>query len=177
VCQVNTTLNLGNAEVDGFDLSLATQPTSSLSLGAAVSYMDARYSTNLPGPNDTIIRRKGEPLAVSPWSMHLSGEYVFDVHEHDLYVRTDYTHTTHNTTPVDTNSPLFDPDIPRAPATSELDLRAGARVGGLDVSLFANNVLDNHPLLSFGHDTVGDVNYRSTTFRPRTVGITATFRK
>ena len=53
----------------------------------------------------------------------------------------------------------------------------GARIGGLDVSLFANNVLNNHPLLSLGHDTVGDVNYRSTTFRPLTVGITATFGK
>jgi len=177
VCQVNTTLNLGNAQVDGFDLSLAAQATSSLSLSAAVSYMDAKYSTSLPGPNDTIIRRKGEPLAVAPWSMHLSGEYVFAVHEHDLYVRSDYTHTTHNSTPVDTNSPLVDPAIARSPATSDLDLRAGARFGGLDISLFAGNVLNNHPLLSLGHDTVGDVNYRSTTFRPRTVGITATFRK
>lgn len=176
-CQVNTTLNLGSAQVDGVDLSLSVLPLGGLWLGASVSYMDARYTSSLMGPDDIVIRRKGEPLAVAPWSMHFSGEYEFTVSARDFYVRADYTHTTHDSTPVDTNSPLVDPEIPRAPATSVLDLRAGVRLGDLDLSLFANNVLNDNPLLSLGRDALWSEYYRATTFRPRTIGITATLRK
>lgn len=176
-CQVNTTLNLGSAEVDGFDLALSAQPLRGLVLGVSVSYMDARYTSSLPGPGDTIIRRKGEPLDVAPWSFHLSGEYAFKIGLQDAYVRADHTRTTHDSTPLDLSSPLVDPDLPRAPATAVLDLRAGARFGGLDISLFADNVLNDHPLQALGHDALGNVNYRSVSFRPRTIGLTATFRK
>jgi outer membrane receptor protein involved in Fe transport len=148
-----------------------------MTLGAAVSYMDARYSSNLRGGNDAIIRRKGEPLDVAPWSMHFSGEYEFMLSERDFYVRADYTRTTHDDTPLDLSSPLVDPALPRAPSTSVLGLRAGARFGGLDISLFANNVTNDHPLLSLGHETPYDVNFRTTSYRPRTIGISATFRK
>lgn len=175
-CGVPTTLNLGEAEIDGVDFSLVVLPAEGLTLGAAVSYMDARYTSELT-VGDTVIRRKGEPLDVAPWSMHLSGEYEFMVRGRHFYARADYTRTTHDDTPVDANSPLVDPDIPRPPATSVLDLRAGVYLGDVDISLFANNLLNDNPLLSLGHDDVGSGFYRSTTFRPRTVGITATLRK
>jgi iron complex outermembrane receptor protein len=175
-CQVFTTMNLGKAEIDGVDLSLMVLPAEGLTLGAAVSYMDARYTSALT-VGDTVIRREGEPLDVAPWSMHFSGEYEFMVSARDFYVRADYTRNTHDNTPVNIDSPLVDPDIPRAPATSVLDLRAGVRLGDLDISLFANNVLNDNPLLSLGHDDAGSGFYRSTTFRPRTIGITATLRR
>jgi outer membrane receptor protein involved in Fe transport len=175
-CQVFTTMNLGEAQIDGVDLSVMVTPADGLTLGAAVSYMDARYTSALT-VGDTVIRREGEPLDVAPWSMHFSGEYEFMVSARDFYVRADYTRNTHDDTPVNIDSPLVDPDIPRAPATSVLDLRAGVRLGDLDISLFANNVLNDNSLLSFGHDNSGSGFYRSTTFRPRTIGITATFRR
>ncbi|MEP7244761.1 MAG: TonB-dependent receptor [Gammaproteobacteria bacterium] len=175
-CGVLTTMNLGEAQIDGVDLSVMVLAARGLALGASVSYMDARYSSALV-VNDTAIRRKGEPLGVAPWSMHLSGEYQFMVRARELYVRTDYTHSAHDNTALDVDSPLVDPDIPRTPATSSLDLRSGVRFGALDVSVFASNVLDEGPLLSLGHDDRGSGFYRSTTFRPRMIGITATFRK
>ena len=177
VCQNHAVLNLGDAKLDGVDLALSARPLRGLTLGASVSYIDARYSTALRGGNDLIIRRKGEPLEVAPWSMHFSGEYEFKLSEHDFYVRADHTRTTHDNTALDLSSPLVDPALPRAPATAVLDLRAGARFGDLDVSLFANNVTNDHPLLSLGHETPTDINFRTTSYRPRTIGITATFRK
>jgi outer membrane receptor protein involved in Fe transport len=175
-CQVFTTMNLGQAQIDGVDFSAMVVPTNGLTLGVAVSYMDARYTSALI-VGDTVIRRKGEPLDVAPWSMHLSGEYEFTVRERDLYVRADYTRNTHDSTALNIDSPLVDPDIPRAPATSVLDLRVGVRFNEVDVSLFANNLLNDNPLLSLGHDDAGSGFYRSTTFRPRTIGITATYRR
>jgi outer membrane receptor protein involved in Fe transport len=176
-CGINTTFNLGSAKVDGVDLALTAQVLRGLTVGVAASYIDARYSSALDDGSGTIIRRSGEPLNVAPWSFHLSSEYAFKLGLRDFYVRADHARTTHDSTPVDASSPLIDPAIPRLPATSVLDLRAGARFGDLDVSLFANNVLNAHPLLSLGHDTPDSVNFRTTTYRPRTIGLTATLRK
>jgi iron complex outermembrane receptor protein len=176
-CGVNTTFNLGSAKIDGVDLALSAQVLRGLTVGVAASYMDARYTSALDDGSGNIIRRSGEPLDVAPWSFHLSGEYAFTLGLRDFYVRADHTRTTHDDTPVDVSSPLIDPAIPRPPGTSVLDLRAGARFGDLDVSLFASNVLNAHPYLSLGHDTPDSVNFRTTTYRPRTIGITATFRK
>jgi outer membrane receptor protein involved in Fe transport len=177
VCQLNTTFNLGSAKIDGVDLALSLQPLLGLSLGVAASYIDARYTTDLPGPDDIIIRRKGEPLDVAPWSVHLSGEYEFSLARYDAYARADYSYTSHNNTPLDLSSPLVDPSLPRAPKTTRLDIRAGMRFGDLDVSLFVENLLNDHPVLSLGHDSLDSENYRTTTYRPRTIGLTATYRK
>jgi iron complex outermembrane recepter protein len=176
-CQVHTTMNFGDAVVDGIDLSLSALPLPGLMLAAAVSYTDARYSTDLRKTDGTIIRRKDEPLDVAPWSMHFSGEYEFMLSQRDLYVRADYTHTTHDDKPLDLDSPLVDSGIPRRPATSQLDMRAGIRFGDLDLSLFVNNMLNAHPSLGLVHSTSTDPNLRTTTFRPRTIGLTATFRQ
>jgi iron complex outermembrane receptor protein len=175
-CQVLTTLNLGDAEIDGFDLSLLAVPLDGLTLGASVSRTNARYSSALV-IGDSIVHSKGEPLEVAPWMYHFSGEYEVTVNDRDVYVRADYSHSTHNDKPLDSASFLTDPDLPRTPANSSLDLRTGMRFGDLDISLFANNVLNENALLSLGHDSAGSGFYRSSTFRPRTIGITATYRR
>lgn len=175
-CQVLTTLNMGNAQIDGFDLSLTAIPLDGLTLGASVSRTNARYTSELAVGTD-IVHSKGEPLEVAPWMYHFSSEYEVTVNDHDMYVRADYSHSTRNNKPLDTASFLTDPDIPRAPANSSLDLRAGVRFAGADISLFANNALNAHPLLSIGHDAEGSGFYRSTTFRPRTIGITVSYKK
>ncbi|MGN5496992.1 hypothetical protein, partial [Campylobacter coli] len=84
--------------------------------------------------------KKGEPLGVAPWSMHLEGEYTFTAAAHDYYLRSDFSYTSHDSRPLDLTSPLVDPNLPRAPATSLLNMRAGVRLEGFDVSVFANNV-------------------------------------
>ena len=59
-----------------------------------------------------------------------------------------------------------------------LNLRAGAQIDGtIDVSLFVNNVTNSHPVLSLYHDLPGTQMYRASSFRPRTVGLTATIRR
>jgi len=177
VCQLYTTLNLGNAKIDGFDIAVAARPVTGLSLGASVSYVNARYTTNVPGPGGTIIRRAGEPFNVAPWSIQLNAEYVHTLGTTDIYGRADLTYNSHNDKPVDTQSPLVDPNLPRPPATSQLDLRAGARFKSVDLSVFVNNVTNSHPVLSLYHDSLDSTWYRAGTFRPRTVGLTATFRR
>lgn len=171
-CTLPTTFNLGKAKIDGFDLSVSVIPTRGLTLGASVSYTHARYSENQPNGYN-----KGEPLGVAPWSVHLEGEYSFKVGPHDYYVRSDFSHTSHDSRPLDLTSPLVDPNLPRSPATSLLNLRAGVRLEGFDLSVFANNVTNEQPVLSLGHDTVDSQVFRSTTYRPRTIGLSVTYRR
>lgn len=181
-CQQQIMLNLGDAKIDGFDLATSIRPVSGLTLGASVSYTKARYTTDVPGPGGITIRRAGEPLPVAPWSVQLNGEYVQPVGEGELYGRADFTYTSHNDTPLNLASPLVDPAIPRAPATSLLNLRFGGRFGVKgendgDLSLFINNVTNSAPILSLFHETLDSTWFRSGTFRPRTVGLTFTLRR
>ncbi|MDO7835539.1 TonB-dependent receptor [Sphingobium sp. HBC34] len=181
-CQQQVMLNLGNARIEGFDLALTARPVTGLTLGASVSYTKARYTTAIPGPEGTVIRRAGEPLAVAPWSVQLNGEYAQPVGDGELYGRADYTYTSHNDTPLNLDSPLVDPAIPRAPASSQLNLRVGGRfsVGAdndADFSLFVNNVTNSHPIQGLFHDTLDSTWFRAGTFRPRTAGLTLTLRR
>lgn len=176
-CQVHTVFNFGSAKIDGLDLALSARPVDGLTLTASASYINARYSSELKNAGGEVIRRKGEPLDVAPWSIHLSGQYDFPVGASDAYLRGDFTYSSHDDTPLDVTSPLVDPGIPRAPSSSQLDLRAGVRFDEIEVSLFATNVLNAHPFLGQVHSTLADPNLRSVTFRPRTIGLTATMRR
>lgn len=181
VCTIYTTLNLGNAKIDGFDFSLAVKPIEQLQIGASVAYTNARYTTAIPGPNATTIRRAGEPFPTAPWAIQLNGQWTQPVGDGEVYGRADFSYTSKNNKPIDVNSPLVDPALPRPPATSQLDLRFGGRfkVGGraeADLSLFINNVTNEQPLLALYHDNPDSVWFRAGSFRPRTIGVTLSLR-
>ncbi|MEJ2408970.1 MAG: TonB-dependent receptor [Novosphingobium sp.] len=188
-CTLYTALNLGDAKIDGFDLSFNAYPVEGLTLGASVSYTHARYTTSITGlvnngsgSEPGVIRPAGEPFpGIAPWTIQLNGEYDRPIGNAELYTRADFSYASHDKTPV-FNSPLYDPAYPRTPATSQLNLRIGARLDGmadkdLDISLFVNNVTNEQPLLSLYHDTLGAQKFRSGTFRPRTFGVTVSLRK
>ena len=68
--------------------------------------------------------------------------------------------------------------------TRNLNLRAGARFTGVDLSVYANNLTNDHPLMYAARDiypypsngpTV-DTLYFGRGVRPLTVGVTATYR-
>ncbi|MEO5708184.1 MAG: TonB-dependent receptor [Alteraurantiacibacter sp.] len=181
-CTIQTALNLGSAKIEGFDLAVTVRPVERLSLGASASYIDARYTSSIPGPGNTIIRQAGEPFPlVAPWSVQLNAEYNQELGENELYGRADFSYRSMIQRPVDVDSPLVDPTLPRPPATSQLDLRLGGRFpmdagAEIDLSLFVNNVTNSHPLVSLFHETPDSTFYRSGTFRPRTVGVTLVVR-
>nr|WP_237392431.1 TonB-dependent receptor [Aurantiacibacter rhizosphaerae] len=181
-CTIQTSLNLGSAKIDGVDFALSVKPVNGLTLGGSVSYIDARYTTAIPGPNNTIIRKAGEPFPlVAPWTVQLNGEYVALVGDGEIYSRADFTYASSIDEPVDFDSPLVDPTLPRPPSTSQLDLRIGGRFSltddaEADVSVFVNNVTNSQPLLSLFHETPDSQFYRSGTFRPRTIGLTVSIR-
>jgi hypothetical protein len=74
---------------------------------------------------------------------------------------------------------LTDTSLPGLPATRNLQLRAGVRFSGFDVSVFADNLLDQHPLLFKSRDIADDntdLLYFGRGVRPRSYGLTLTYR-
>ncbi|MFD2782738.1 hypothetical protein ACFS32_18640 [Novosphingobium pokkalii] len=53
----------------------------------------------------------------------------------------------------------------------------GLRKGGVDLSLFVDNLTNSRDLLSRGHDAVGGSLYYEQSYRPRTIGLTLQYRQ
>ena len=70
----------------------------------------------------------------------------------------------------------YDPTLQFDPAVTEANLRAGVRKGDVDASIFVNNLFNTAPLLGKSHDTQSSELYYFRTVRPRTVGLTVSFR-
>ena len=126
---------------------------------------------------------EGNRLVGAPWTIMASAEETFgEWGGHTPYVRADYQFTSAQTALLpgqDSGNALYDQTIPGLPQTKNLQLRAGFRWSGYDVSFFAQNVLDQHPVLFKSRDIAdpaSDQIYFGRGVRPRTVGITATYR-
>ena len=177
-CNVPITANFGDATSRGFDVTANFAATETTLLGLSIGYSDAKYTSDTRGANDAIIRPKGEPLPVAPWTVTFSGEQQLRVGPAQGYARADFQYRSKNNQPVRSDLPAVDPTIPRAPSSKNLDLRIGTRfASGFDVSLFAANVLNDTPAYGRNRDSLTTFNYRDVTVRPRTVGLTATYRR
>ncbi len=177
-CNVPITANFGDATSRGFDVTVNYAMTEATLLGLSVGYADAEYTSDTRGANDAIIRPRGEPLPIAPWTVTFSGEQQLRFGGREGYVRADFQFRSKNNEPVRSDLPAVDPTIPRPPSSRNLDLRIGTRLAsGFDVSLFAANVLNDTPAYSRNRDTQTTFNYRAVTVRPRTVGLTATYRR
>jgi iron complex outermembrane recepter protein len=176
--------NLGDADVKGFDLSVQMRVVKNLILELAGGYSLARYTTTSMGPPNNvgvreIISEDGDSLGVSPWNVTVSGEYDFVTWSRNAYLRVDDTYTAKDTgeTPDrDPRTSVYDPGLVADPPVRLLEARLGVWFGGWDVSIFGRNLLNDTPALGRGHDGIGDPLYYAVTVRPRTLGVTGTYR-
>jgi iron complex outermembrane receptor protein len=206
ICQIQWTDNLGDAVSKGFDLQADIQLTSALSIESSFGYTDARYTKSafpsgalitganpplplvvsgdaIAGPNGI-----GTGYSIPPYSAALGLEYKFHAFAHESFVRGDYEYLAGDKwvhAALDPRTSSYDPTGLGTPRQSFASLRAGTNLGGWGVSLFVDNLTDSHTLLNYNHQTnsYGSGNngaatpaYRFITYRPRTFGITATFR-
>lgn len=176
-CGSTIIANLGSASSTGFELSLQAAVSDRLSVGVNAGYTDARLEDTLLSGGARPFGVKGDKLDIPPWSVALSGEYRFDVREdRDAYLRADYQFVSEAPNP---NLAVVgvDPTILRgSQAINQLSLRAGLQYRGVDLSLFVDNVLKSQPILGRSRDTLASSLYYVTTLRPRTAGLTATYR-
>jgi outer membrane receptor protein involved in Fe transport len=171
--------NLGQATGRGFDLQAAFEPVDNLVLSPTVSYNKITFdNATILGGKTVYTKGSVIPGSGAPWTVIMSGEYghkLFD--QAQGYGHLDWTYTSaqkvNGTT--DPGTASYDPMLRPPPATTLVNGRVGVRLEGLDVSLFMNNVANAHPDLALTR-TFGQPVYTDYTFRPRTVGVTMTYR-
>ena len=201
ICQIQFTENLGDAVSKGIDLQADFQVTDAFSIESSFGYTDARYTTNtylgpvhtgapvvaagdaIAGPNGI-----GTGYSIPPYSISLGLDYKFRAFEHESYVRGDWEYLAGDKwlhAAQDPNTSSYDPTGLPTARESFASLRAGTKLGDFGVSLFVDNLTDTHTILNYNHQTNSyDANgnllaspaYRFISYRPRTFGITVTFR-
>ncbi len=198
-CGEQFTANLGHAVSRGGDIDILFKPTSTLFLELTAAYTDAKFTRascagalqfdagqgKCAGSTGTAppIASEGDRLVGAPWSFTATAEQTLDGWaDYKPYMRVDFQYTTAQTKLLPGQNPanaLTDLSLPGLPVTKNLQVRTGLRFSGFDVSLFADNLLNQHPVLFKSRDIADDntnLLYFGRGVRPRSYGLTLTYR-
>ena len=98
----------------------------------------------------------------------------------EAYFHGDVRHSSHNNGGlVARDDPMalgYDPSLQFDPAITEVNLRAGVRMGGIDASVFVNNLFEEeYRVYAFDSSLFAGV-VAGVYAKPRTYGVTASFR-
>ena len=197
-CGQTYNLNAGRARSEGFDLDAQARLLPGLMLSAAVGYDNARYTTATTGPKPlsgapaTVVVNAGDKLAVPPWTVSLGGEYDFSpMSGIGAYVRADYRYTSKYQNTFGPGTTGYQPDVFFLPQAQNVNARIGLTSGGIDFSIFVNNLFNSKDYLSETggrsgcnvttgaactlYSTYTPV-YNVTSFAPRTIGAQIVYR-
>jgi iron complex outermembrane recepter protein len=176
--------NPGAAASNGFDVTLTALAGAHLKTHLSLTYTDVRY-TQTSAPGGSLVERKGDavgqlPFVVSPWNVGATVEYSAALAPGaTATLRVDDIFRSRNPGPFaaeDPSSVNYLPGVTPDPPTNLLNLRVTAQWASYTTSLFVNNVLNAHPILTRNSQSYGFPLFVADTFRPRTVGLSAMWR-
>jgi iron complex outermembrane recepter protein len=188
ICQISFITNLGKAIAKGGDIQAQFQITDAFSAEVTAGYTDARFTkdSGFPGQTpivsrgDAIVGQSGRPLP--PFTASVGAEYKFSFAEHQSFVRVDFEYQGRNhwlPPQQDPTTSQFNAANYTLSATRFMSARAGMQFGEWSVEPFIDNLLDTHTVTNYDftiYPDVGNPLQRQYTFRPRTYGVTATYR-
>jgi iron complex outermembrane recepter protein len=201
ICQISFIDNLGRAVAKGVDFQADVSITNALTAELAAGYTDARYTQDsrlspleanpVVANGDAIVGQSsetggGQPTA--PVTVSLGLEYKFSLFDHESFVRADSEYEGRakwRTAAQDANTLQYDPANYTLPGTVFTSLRAGMDFGALSLAAFVDNLTNSHAITDYDWTicyascvpSAGNRLEREFTFRPRTIGITAIYRK
>jgi len=176
--------NFGEARAKGVDMMFQAVPLRDLLVDLSFGYMNSEYTSQVLSSADAgapVLINDGNSLPnVAPYKASLALTYSFMAFGKDSYVRAAYEYSSRRSDRLPTQDPgttqyLANPPFPYLPETHMVRLRGGVSLGGCDVSIFVDNLLDSAPLLSRTSSSQSDY-YQVSTWRPRTLGVTLVFR-
>ena len=193
-CGLQFTDNLGTAVSKGFDLQ-AELALGSLQVDLATGYTNARYTRNSPHAGlatvgDAISGQAAidyAPGLSPPWTVSAGAQYNFNVFSRTAFARADWEYESRNPWPSTLQDPLSSQYYPYTytlSSTTQTSLRAGMSFGDWLVSAYVENLFNSQTVINyqlsaadyFNPGTPPSVEENDYTFRPRTIGITATLR-
>jgi iron complex outermembrane recepter protein len=185
-CTQSFTSNLGKAVSNGGDLQIKGRISKSLTAGLSVSYTDAKDTTTIMSGTSQIVTSGDQINPYSaPWNVvatlgeefPLAGDYSGYVHVDDEY---------HSRNP----GPFAQAQPDNAayamaynggagfianPAYNALNIHVGVTKAQWDVSAYALNALNTHPLLFNSALMQAQSTSATFTYRPLTVGLTVAY--
>jgi outer membrane receptor protein involved in Fe transport len=199
-CGFQFTDNLGTALAKGFDFQAELALGGGFSFESSVGYTSARFTKTSKGDlaiaGDAIAGEAAinySPGTNPPWTVALGPQYAFKAAGRDAFVRLDWEYQSRNPwlAPVqDSRSAQFDPNSFTLSSTHFASLRAGVTIDKWLVSAFCDNLLDSRTTTNFAQVQVdannpytnastvpSSVQQNNYTFRPRTIGVTVTFKE
>jgi iron complex outermembrane recepter protein len=206
ICEIQWTQNLGAAVSKGFDVQGDYAVSRLLSIDASIGYTDAQFTQDAYVGNASAgllpVVARGDAIAgengtvTPPWTATVGPEFKFDAFSHRSFLRVDYEYGSGEKwlpPSRDSRTAQYDSGLSTTPsytlpllATHFVSLRAGTQLDHVQLSLFADNLLDSHTITNSNHEVNSfDANtglplasplYRFITYRPLTVGITAVFK-
>jgi iron complex outermembrane receptor protein len=193
-CSSRIVFNVPKAHTTGIEAEFAASPMPGLELSLAGSYIDAQFDSTIGNPALIPVTgiREGNRLPTVPkFQMaavaHYSQRFSSNA---DWYVNASYQHVgSRYTQPADqeNNPRTFVHGLPvfgmpadasttlnlRLPAYDLVNLSAGlAFNNGMEIVLYANNIFDENPLLSFDRERGGRARLGFNVGQPRTIGLT-----
>ena len=192
ICQISFITNLGQAVAKGADVQGEVAITDSLVAELSAGYTDARYTeasrlspaeaTPIVAGGDAIVGQSGQPAP--PVTASIGLEYKFTVFEHESFVRADDEYQSGPKwigANQDPNSLQYDSANYPLSSTNFASARGGMKFGGWMVEAFVDNLTDTHVITNYNWSidpgTGNSRLQRDFTFRPRTVGLTFTYRR
>ena len=186
-CGQTYTTNQGKVISQGFDLQLAAVPIDGFKLSASVGYTNAFNPNTRYGPPDPttgqvpVLSVAGDKVMFGPpWTASGVLEYslniapLWDAARSYLRFEDRWQAGLHAQYP----RAGYDPDVGPYPdeAYNIINVRLGVTHGGLDLSIFGENLTNANPRLSYGHTVPGDPLFYGVALRPVTFGLTAIHR-
>ena len=177
-CGLQFTANLGQAVSKGFDFELA-QNFGHFQYLVQAGYTDAYFSKNLfvNPANPRPVVRDGSALVENPWTISIGAQYNFAAFMHESFARVDWASTS-GFRPLPSNDPTTSSYTPYnmvPTSSSTFNGRLGTNIGRVQLSAFANNMFNAHPVLS-GFTEGGNRFFQAVTLTPRLIGVTAEYR-
>jgi outer membrane receptor protein involved in Fe transport len=179
-CAITFTGNLGKARSRGFDVQMTLTPFHGLTIDGALGYTSTRYTSSVTFGSDAIVVAKGDAIEGPPWTLSLGAQYEFPVAGHGMFLRADYEYQSRLKRAIPSRDPVtssYDPALIAPSARTLVSLRGGTDIGAANLSLFVDNLFDSAPRVDFGHQDSDTLLFEQTTVRPRTVGLTLTYRQ
>ena len=179
-CGFNYVANAGAAKSTGFDVVVSVFPLRALSLNISLGYDNVHFTKTIFNSAGEVLADRdavvgGVPSVPSPWIGAANLRYEWPItHEITGCARIDEIVHSHNPGPfteLDPRAIGYDPRFVADPATSILDLKLCLIWSKLDLRLFVNNALDDHPLLQSSADAPGSLPIYAHTLTPRTWGL------
>jgi outer membrane receptor protein involved in Fe transport len=193
ICQISFIANLGQAVAKGADIQGEIAVGDNFTVEVAAGYTDARYTKDsrlspveampVVASGDAIVGQSGQPAP--PVTASIGLEYRFTAFTRESFIRID---DEYQSAPKwtwagqDPNTLQYDAANYTLSPTYFASLRAGTTVGGWSIAAFIDNLTDTHVVTNFNF-TIDPTStpeasrlQRDFAFRPRTFGVTFTYR-